>query len=409
MTFYQLALRYLMRKKSKTILLFLVLVFVGSMVLSTTMILRATEDSKTLIQEKTNSKIVIGIRNERNRISDDEVEQISLLKNVSSINRQSINFAFPSNCIPFTVSDSAEIDNLKVSIFSYDDLENDSAFFEQRYRIIEGSYIKHDTKNGVVINSLFAELNGLNIGDIIEFETVDGINVSAEIIGLFISGSERKQSDTTLAVNRIENHIFIDNNTYSEMFENYGYYEIAVYAKNPEELDILETELSSIFSDNSEKVSMTTSDTLFQQTKAPLEQIIRVVNLMLILTVITGTVVITILLCMWMRTRKKEAAIFISIGKNKGSILLQVLLEAFGVFIVSVVGACGIGNVIAKILKDLLLNSQTAELTLDVALKLTDIISLFGIGSLIVLVAVIISMFPILKANPKDTLSRMEG
>lgn len=82
---------------------------------------------------------------------------------------------------------------------------------------------------------MFAELNGLNIGDIIEFETVDGINVSAEIIGLFISGSERKQSDTTLAVNRIENHIFIDNNTYSEMFENYGYYEIAVYAKNPEE------------------------------------------------------------------------------------------------------------------------------------------------------------------------------
>lgn len=409
MTFYQLAVRYLMRKKSKTILLFLVLVFIGSMVLSTIMILRATEDSKSLIQEKTNAKVVVEIKNSKNRISNKEMEKISLLEDVSSINRQSINSAFLSNCIPFTVSDSTETDNLKVTIFSYDDLENDSAFFEQRYRIIAGNYIDSDTQNGVVINSLFAELNGLSVGDTIEFETEDGINVSAEIVGLFFSGSERKQSETTLAVNRIENNIFMDNNTFSQMFEQYGYHKIAVYAKYPGELEALKADLISIFSDCSDKVSMTTSDTLFQQTKAPLEQIIRTVNLMLILTVITGTVVITILLCMWMRTRKKEAAIFVSIGKTKLSILLQVLLEAFGVFIISVAGSCGMGNIIAKILKDLLLNSQTADFTLDVALKFSDIISLLGIGSLIVLIAVMFSIFPILKANPKDTLSRMEG
>lgn len=373
------------------------------------MILRATEDSKSLIQEKTNAKVVVEIINSKNRISNEEVEQISLLEGVSSINRQSISSAFLSNCIPFTVSDSTETDNLKVTVFSYDDLENDSAFFEQRYRIIAGNYIDPNTQNGVVINSIFAELNGLSVGDTIELETEDGINVSAEIVGLFFSGSERKQSETTLAVNRIENNIFMDNNTFSQMFEQYGYHKIAVYAKNPGELEALKADLISIFSDNSDKVSMTTSDTLFQQTKAPLEQIIRTVNLMLILTVITGTVVITIILCMWMRTRKKEAAIFVSIGKTKGSILSQVLLEAFGVFIISVAGACGMGNIIAKILKDVLLNSQTADFTLDVTLKFSDIISLLGIGSLIVLIAVMFSMFPILKANPKDTLSRMEG
>lgn len=406
MNFYQLALRYVMRKKSKTILLFLVLVFIGSMILSTTMILRATQDSKALIQEKTNAKAVVEIKNERDRISDDEVEQISLLEGVSSINRQSVNFAFPSNCNPFTASDSTETDNLKVTLFSYDDLENDSAFYEQAYRLVKGTYIDRNTKNGVVINSLFAELNGLDIGDTIELKTAEGINVTANITGLFFSGNERKQSASTLSVNRIENLMFIDNNTYSEMFENYGYYEVAVYAKNPEDLEKLEAELSSIFLD---KASIITSDTLFQQTKAPLEQIIKVVNLMLFLTVITGMSVITILLCMWMRTRKKEAAIFISIGKNKGSILAQVLLEAFGVFIVSVAGACGLGNIIAKVLKNILLNSQTAGLTLAVALKFSDIVSLLGIGSLIVLIAVILSMFPILKATPKDTLSRMEG
>ena len=406
MAFYELAIRYLMRKKSKTVLLFLVLVFIGSMLLNISMILRATEKSKALIQEKTKAKIIIEVTNEKDKISADEIRQVSLLEGVAFINRQSNNFAFPVSSTPVTNSDSKEEENLKITIFSYDDLENDSAFFEQRYRLIEGSYINKHTKNGIVINSLLAELNGLRVGDTMELETEDGISVSAKIIGLFISGSERKQEDTTFSVNRIENHIFVDNTTYSKMFENNGYVRISVYAKTPEELDDLETKLRSIFSD---KVDMTTSDTLFQQTKAPLEQIIRVANLMLILTFVTGTIVVTILLCMWMRTRKKEAAIYISIGKSKISILLQVLLEAFGVFVISVAGACGIGTIMAKFLKGALVNTQTTDMIMDVSLKLSDISLLLGIGSNIVLIAVIVSIVPILKANPRETLSRMEG
>ena len=137
-----------------SMLLFLVLVFIGSMILSTVMILRTTEDSKSLIQEKTNAKIVAEIKNSKNRISDEEVKQISLLEGVNSINRQSISSAFLSNCIPITASDSMETDNLKVTVFSYDDLENDSAFFEQRYRIIAGNYIDTDTQN-IIIYSHF--------------------------------------------------------------------------------------------------------------------------------------------------------------------------------------------------------------------------------------------------------------
>lgn len=406
MAFYELAIRYLTRKKSKTVLLFLVLVFIGSMVLSTSMILQATEKSKSLIQEKTKAKIVLEVTNEKNKISTDEIRQVSLLERVTFINRQSNNFVFPVSCTPVTNSDSKEEENMKMTVFSYDDLENDSAFFEQRYRLIAGGYINKHTKNGIVINSLLAELNGLSVGDTVELKTEDGITVPSKIIGLFICGSERKQADTTFSVNRIENHIFVDNTTYSKMFENDGYVRISVYTKKPEDLIHLKTQLRSIFS---EKVDVTTSDTLFQQTKAPLEQITRVVNLMLVLTFVTGTIVVTILLCMWMRTRKKEAAIYISIGKSKISILLQVLLEAFGVFVVSVAVACGIGIIMAKFLKEALSNSQTTDMMIDVSLNLSDVILLLGIGSNLVLIAVIVSIFPILKADPRETLSRMEG
>ena len=65
---------------------------------------------------------------------------------------------------------------------------------------------------------------------------------------------------------------------------------------------------------------------------APLEQISKVANLMLVLTLVTGTVVVSLLLCMWMRTRQKEVAIFMRLGKTKSEIFLQTLLEAGSVF-----------------------------------------------------------------------------
>lgn len=52
MKVYQLAFRHLCRKKSKTFILLLVLLFINSMILGSYMILHATEDSLITMQEK---------------------------------------------------------------------------------------------------------------------------------------------------------------------------------------------------------------------------------------------------------------------------------------------------------------------------------------------------------------------
>ena len=126
MAFYQLAFRYLKRKKAKTILLFFVLLIVSSMILSTNMILRATADSKTAIGEKTKAKVVMGILKEDDRITPDDVEWIKDLEEVSTVNCLAKNDAFPVNFQLVTGSDSTEVTNQKASLLSYDNLENDS-------------------------------------------------------------------------------------------------------------------------------------------------------------------------------------------------------------------------------------------------------------------------------------------
>ena len=144
MAFYQLAFCYLKRKKAKTILLFLVLLFVGSMILATNMILRATEDSKSAIQEKAKAKIVLEVLKEENKITDQEIDSILNLEDVSSVNRMDKDSAFPADFFLLTGSDSMEESNQKVMLLSYDDLQYDSAFFEGQYRLVEGTYIAND-------------------------------------------------------------------------------------------------------------------------------------------------------------------------------------------------------------------------------------------------------------------------
>ena len=202
----------------------------------------------------------------------------------------------------------------------------------------------------------------------IELENTNGKRVSSEIAGIFLSGNERSQPEGMDSVNRIENQIFIDNISYPDLFEMEGYAKVAVYCKNPEQLSLLEEELNKYLSD---KADSTTSDTLYQQMALPLEQVTRAAKLMLALTLLAGTVIVSLLLCMWMRTRQKETAIFISIGKSKSSIFLQVFMESFLVFALAVPGSCCLGNFMAGILQGFLTESGTTDTSLEVLLQLS--------------------------------------
>ncbi len=406
MTFYQLAFKYLKRKKGKTILLFLVFMLVNSMILSTIMILRATEDSKSAMQEKTKSRIVLDILKADQKITEKETQQMGRLNEAASLNRMAHSTARPYGFQVLTNSDSTKEENLSVSLLSYDDLENDSAFAEERYRLTKGQFITADTDEGIVMNELLADCNGLKVGDEVGFETTKGRTVQVHIKGLFRSGSEGKQENSTAASARIENQIFIDNTAYSQLFGKGGFERVAVYTKSPEQLESLKTKLKEIMGS---KVEMTTSDALYRQMKAPLEQILRVTKLMLVLTLLTGAVVVSLLLCMWMRTRQKEIAVLISLGREKAEIILQAFLETLLVFLVSAGASCVLGNLLAGFLQSMLTGASASDLVLQISLGFRDVITLLGLGALLVMAAAACSLIPVLKTNPKDTLSKMEG
>lgn len=405
MPFYQRSFLYLIRKRTKSLLLLLIFLFVNSMILSTNMILHATERTEAAMQEKTKAKVVCEIADTANMITDKEAEKIKNLANVISVNRMGQQSAYLTDLTPVTASDSVEPDNQKVCLQSFDDMKADSPFEDQSYRLTDGQLIGTDNRYSAVVNAGFAEANGLQIGDKISLEAEEGKTVTVEIIGEYLAGNENRQEKSTLAVYRVENQIYIDNTAYLELFGD-GFYKVSAYTGQPDLLGSLAGEIQEILQD---KVEVTTSDALYQQMKAPLTQITRVVELMRMLTFITGTVIVSLLLCMWMRSRQKEMAVFLSMGEQKFTIFLQALLEATVLFLIAIAGACALGLLAAKALQSILLTSVTTDISLDISLQFADIVLLLGIGSAVVVIAVLISLVPVIRANPKDILSRMEG
>ena len=405
MPFYQRSFLYLIRKRTKSILLLLIFLLVNSMILSTNMILHATERTEAAMQEKTKAKVISEITDTANEITDKKAEKIENLANVTSVNRMGQQSAYLTDLTPVTASDSAEPDNQKVCLQSFDDMKADSPFEDQSYRLTDGQLIGTDNRYSAVVNAGFAEANGVQIGDKISLEAEEGKTVTVEIIGEYLAGNENRQEKSTLAVYRVENQIYIDNTAYLELFGD-GFYKVSAYTGQPDLLGSLAGEIQKILQD---KAEVTTSDALYQQMKAPLTQITRVVELMRMLTFITGTVIVSLLLCMWMRSRQKEMAVFLSMGEQKFTIFLQALLEAAVLFLIAMGGACGFGWLAAEGLQSMLFTSMTQDISLQVSLQFADIVLLLGIGSAVVVIAVLISLVPVIRANPKDILSRMEG
>lgn len=405
MEFYKRAIRYLARKRSKTAILFLVLFVAETMILCTVTILRASEEAKSSLQEKTKSKVIAEISDKDHLITTEDINAIFNFDGVKDINKMAKSQCYPVGFRLYTGNQDSTKENSQAQVVSYDSLSADGPFAEGQIRLIKGDF--PEDKNEIVVNQNLAEMNQWELGDTVLLKNDAGEKINAVISGLYLSGTESKQTKSTLAVYRIENTIYGMPELALKLQRQKGFESASVYVKNPEQLTSIEQQISRKLG---KKVELTKSDVLYRQMEQPLKQVVRVVKLMLILTIGTAAIVITLLLCMWMRARKKETAVYISLGENKGTIFLQILLEGLLVFFMATVISVLSGNYMAEALKKLLFTeNQISSVPLEIGIRVADIGWLAVAGAGILLIAVGISLIPILLANPKDTLSEMEG
>ena len=398
MNFVKRAMRYVCRKSGKSVLLFFLFLVADITILGTLAILDTSSGINDEIRRQTNAKVVIENLEVNRSITEQDYRKLLDIASINSMNRMAKCILYPNGFAPITEADENEIG--QVCLIGFDDMEKDSPFTENVCRLVAGEFAKDE--NEIVINQHLAEQNQIEIGDELCFIS-ENENGSARVTGFYLTGNERKQTENVLTINRIENQIYTNLSFAVEMGAE-RYEKIIAYVNNPEQL----SETADVIGNTlGEGLGISTQDTMYQKMKFSIMQIERVTKLVFGLTVMTSIFVVGMLLCMWMRNRKVEIAVFVSLGISKLEVFLQMMTEIVCIYFLSCMMSAGVFRSIIPFLSELMGGMDGVRMNLVFSMR--NVWKVWGIGVIILILITFIVMLPCLTKKIKDTLSEMEG
>lgn len=398
MNFVKRAMRYVCRKSGKSVLLFFLFLVADITILGTLAILDTSSGINDEIRRQTNAKVVIENLEVNRSLTEQDYRKLLDIASINSMNRMAKCILYPNGFAPITGADENEIG--QVCLIGFDDMEKDSPFTENVCRLVAGEFAKDE--NEIVINQHLAEQNQIEIGDELCFIS-ENENGSARVTGFYLTGNERKQTENVLTINRIENQIYTNLSFAVEMGAE-RYEKIIVYVNNPEQL----SETADVIGNTlGEGLGISTQDTMYQKMKFSIMQIERVTKLVFGLTVMTSIFVVGMLLCMWMRNRKVEIAVFVSLGISKLEVFLQMMTEIVCIYFLSCMMSAGVFRAIIPFLSELMGGMDGVRMNLVFSMR--NVWKVWGIGVIILILITFIVMLPCLTKKIKDTLSEMEG
>ncbi|MCI8638641.1 MAG: ABC transporter permease [Coprococcus sp.] len=403
MNFVKRAWRYICRKRGKTFLLFLIFFVADSMVFGTLSMMESSDAIQKEIEEQSFAKVTIECLDEKG-FSEEDVGKVESLENIGGINRLSQCEVYPNDFAP--VAGGEEEGGGKIRLLGFDDLEKDSPFEEGRCRIVNGDFIKSEKQ--AVISRFLAEMNGLEIGDPITFMDESGGERTVEIAGFFQTGSEREQTDKVDTVNRMENQVYVNTNLIKDI-QGENYRKFAAYVKEPKRLEETEEKIQELFE---ERADVGTLDTVYQQIKFSLSQTERIARLVFYLTIFTAVFITGLLLCMWMRGRKTEIAVFISLGISRMEILFQTVLETIVVYSAGCMISAGIsaGVMNLPVVREAGILPEGAKAAgIAFSFSAGRMLLVWGVGSVVIVFLAAMAIAPCFRKNIKEILSEMEG
>lgn len=196
----------------------------------------------------------------------------------------------------------------------------------------DGRMMNREDKDVCVISRELAELNGLKVGDRLEFnnwkERETSTAYSAEIIGIY----DFVQKITPIMSGdsyRAENIIFTDLRfpEKAEGCEDDPLYQYATFwVEDVNEYETVRERIKSVdiewekydFLDNTGM-----SDTMAEN----FNDLSKVSSLILVFVMVSSVLILLFVFLFWMKNRVHEMGVLLSIGKGKGTIVLQVLME----------------------------------------------------------------------------------
>ena len=316
-------------------------------------------------------------------------------------------------------------------------------FILQSLMLSEGRHITAEDSYKALISQELAEENGLSVGDTVSLSYYDedvGRDWQAfEIVGIFqIKSRQNSYTSNTAECDMVENFIFVDTQSVRDMIGRTLEREIDSYRSGalffvdqPQALERIVNDLAEQSERGMEGYQVVKNNKQYQESRLPLERLKSLTTLIIAIIILLGFIIVSLILLLWMRERVHETGIYLSVGIRKASILMQHMMEnlilAFLAFVLSCILVAGTMPRLEKAVLAVMdegawsqadesgplteRDMAQAEMEPDIEITMElNPVTILQIGILelgVVILATGISSVTILKMKPKNILSTM--
>lgn len=318
--------------------------------------------------------------------------------------------------------------NLKnlVDLEACPDSKEQLLFSSGVFRLIEGRPIEGRDRHKILIHEALAKKNKLKLGDRLPLQGMPmqeagarGRELPFEIVGIF--KGKKQETPTGLSSDWSENVVFTDYAGSQEAMGRTRGQELVsrllIQAKTAQELAQAEKKVQKSALDWDQLVLEQNSQA-FEEAKASVSGVRSVLSLMTYALLAGGTIVLSLLLLLWLRDRLYEIGILLSLGRSKGQILVQFLLELFLLSLPALLLSLALAPIFSGLFGGLVVEgggpgsgpglNQAGVLSFSGLLSLVQSLgTAYLLLLVIMLLAVLFSAGWMLRKKPKDLLSQM--
>ena len=452
MDFTHRAMLYIIRKKGKTVSLFLIIFVVAVFLISCFGVLSASERLSKDIRAsigaafyiRANTKVSVNengqtvVKENNVHITQEEIDKIMQTNEIKYCNP--INYGFAkSDAIDFIPGDKhTEESNMgKVTALRFSALASD--FTEETAVLAEGKHITDADNGKILISEQLANANHLSVGDTLtlthaKLGKIDGVYideipvktayVQVEVSGIYklnIGGNSNKPTASIAA-----NEIYASLDVLSELNESKtGIYtgEVGFYITDPAKLDSITGNVQLLQSIDWTIHFIRTNDFQYFKIADRLTSIGDLVKILLVLVSVVSAAFLTLLLTMRMRGRMQEAGILLAAGIPKRQIiagfLFEVLLVTIIALILSYIVSFGVtsfwGHSLFGELQPNLLNDETLTMGMNSGIQIENYLNLSVMDTsliylcqiTVIIASAFISSIMIMRLKPKEILSKI--
>ena len=350
------AFLYTMRKKTKTLILFLVLVTISTFILTGLSIYKAADGSALSLRQSVSGSIRLEL-DENNRknwqyqqvaggmlvdyvgvpITDEDIHKIMSIDGIKVYNGLgdgsvfAKDFSFISG---FSFGAGSDYSRLP----SVTDSEYFNFFTRKAFQLVEGRHIKEGDDHVVLISTAIAEKNALKLGDTITVQCCydRGIypDVSLTIIGIYAYEADN-EFNTTSTDKR--NRLIIDHKAMQEIMQrDVIQYDNGVdfYVDDPREMERIASQIKALDLDW-DSFTLTMDNSAYEAVASPLTAMQNLIVWLIVGCVAVSVGILVLILSMWIKQRRYETGILLSVGISKSRIILQYTIEVLMIAVVA--------------------------------------------------------------------------